>query len=875
MSISLPRIDSLGVGRKYFSTIAPILVLPVKGTFGFSDVKKFFVKKSSTSNCFSNNSDIDKTSTAIRETCHLYGWGTQNDPRGSGFKPRWEQATNLKTDPKNPRDIIYMNTPPRRKNNNDSFRGGYPAKGVRNWSGRNSRRDPNCDRTGSKQRFGGKCNYEGWIGKIDLSKSSADFKLNFHPMIHLANNQQSDTSIPTDVKEYEINTNNLQLRITNDQEMYNKNIRSHMAYEAPPWVGANKTNNQPNMMTEGTASVYLDTIYTSWFFPGFVKGIETLSDRNELRNYLTNFRNTELLTDDDDAKDYIANFSVLYAIISQFYNQIYQMGPYSNRSTFNNFTRESNVYLPDNLQIFKNNFITSNVTFYNSVLSTPLQNKIDGILQNILQFPKIIKKNNIYYMKLYFPSHISTAHIDPSGDWGLRVNNFFQTTDSGIKLKNPYKFSFSRLSPTNMNVLTSTTNITKSSPYNSIYFLGSGVGDTPDNRMGLTVNFECEISNFSVMSIAYMLLHNPEIDRSLICTKSRPFGLLPADGCITEDKTSLAIKEDLATFCVRDSVLTGFALSRNEMQKLFLNINSKFCTCYRNSVSPPDTQHPDKIGQCFSRSCDDELMRNTFNLNQESCEPNCGNACFLMNNSNPTQQPLNKADFNETRYFNICGERCKFQIGKAEPFNKKVLIMLSMLGLIVIFYLFILFKNRKYRVSSIVFMLSTFLIIYIPILLFLANFFSGFSLCNKLGQESICFRNQTFIDKLFNIQARKIPKEFCSDIFNCECFVDNDCGDKNQFECRSGTCIPRDGNGRETETVKTRNIKIFDIIVGMIFIVFVVLTFIQLRKHSRDKKTIRILYIIFELSIILGVSIYLGYSNLKLHKQTRFKKITK
>lgn len=866
MSVDIPKIDSLGPGRKYFSTTAPIIVLPVRGTFSFSDVKKFVVTKSSISDCFSNNSSINETATAIRETCHLYGWGTQNDRRKNGFTPRWKQATDLKTDPKNPRDIIYMNTPQRRTNNDGFFRGGFPDNGVRNWSGRNTRQDNNCPTRGVKQRFGGTCNYEGWVGKIDLSKSSADNKLNFHPMIHLANNQQSNNSVPTDVRKYEIDTNTFQLRITNDQEMYNKNIRSHIAFEAPPWTRANTTKNQPNRMTVGNASVYLDTIYTSWFFPGFLKGIETLSDRGDLRSYLTNFRNTKLLTD-EESKDYIANGSVMYAIISQFYNQIYQMGPYSNKPINNSFTRERNVYLPGNLQRFKNNFITSNVTFYNSVLSTSLKNNINSILQNLLQFPKIIKKKDKFYMKLYFPSHISSEHTDPSSDWSVQVNNFFQSGSS--QLKNPSKFNFSRLSPQNMRILTDTIDVTKESPYDIVYFVGRGVTTSPQARLGLTVNFECEISKFSEMSIAYMLLNNPEIDKRLICNISRPFGLLPVDGCITGENEN--IKEDLKTFCVRDSFLNGFALSRAEMQKIFLNINSKFCTCYINSVSPANTQHPDQIGQCFSRSCDDELMMKTFNLNPESCKPNCDNACFFMNNSNPTQQPLNKADFNETRYFNICGERCKFQLGRAETFNKRVLIILSILGLVVLFYLFILFKNRKYRVSSIMFILSTFLIIYIPTLLFLANFFSGFSLCDKLGQESICFRNETFIDKLFNIQNRKIPNEFCSDIFNCECFIDNDCGDTNKFECRSSTCIPRDNIEREKETIQTRNIKIFDIIVGIIFIVFVILIFIQLRKHSRDTKQLRILYIIFELGIILGVSIYLGYSNLKLHKQTRFK----
>jgi len=128
----------------------------------------------------------------------------------------------------------------------------------------------------------------------------------------------------------------------------------------------------------------------------------------------------------------------------------------------------------------------------------------------------------------------------------------------------------------------------------------------------------------------------------------------------------------------------------------------------------------------------DEIMRRTFDLSNETCASECKQACFWMKNDNPTQQPLNKADFNETRYYNICGERCKFQLGKAKPFNKKVLITLSILGLVILFYLFILLKNRKYRGSSMMFILTTFLIVYVPILLFLSNFLSGYSLCDNL-----------------------------------------------------------------------------------------------------------------------------------------------
>ena len=624
--------------------------------------------------------------------------------------------------------------------------------------------------------------------------------------------------------------------------------------------------------TKSSVDPYMGYIFSLWFCPAFdTNGDISTLDINNIYNWLDDIINKQKLSVpipeikiDNDIQTYIRDSTLIYSIQNQFYNQIYQQGPYSTSSN-NDFIQIDPI---KDYVTYKNTIIlyySSFISLYATSAEYPagLKKLLNGSEMLAFPTPKYDQTNKEYLLDIKITYSQYRDHILNNNDDAINLylnnllRNFFQDTFINV-IKNSTNIGSSN----NVEVKYVQSDIfTMYSSGFEIFYINT-LPDTSSlivnnvNRL-LNIKITVKIIKWSNMSLAYFVNNYNGSDDAInnICNNTtNPDSLSNCNSipikCLDYTNKPNEYKQNIENFCnisFRYDNKVGKSLN-----SIFLSDTSNTCYCYNSRIAPAlDKNGGNKDAMCFNRYCDDD-MKASFNLTDSNCKSSCDQVYYWMTNNNPADQPLNKTDINWSEFSNTCGTSYNYTPFQSTYFNKNVAITFIFISILLTGVIFLICKHKKYN------QLITFIIVFIVFACmmslsgFMSHYLSGKSMCD--GKKLVCSNSRNV----------NIPQEFCKDIFNCECNFTQDCA--SGCNCISSTCYPDNGS-RKTRTVNVKKPQKLLIILSIICLLTFPLIFYFLYKdyHLNINKKIVIPVIIVLTLIPLVYAIII--SNIKYDKK--------
>ena len=614
---------------------------------------------------------------------------------------------------------------------------------------------------------------------------------------------------------------------------------------------------------EDIDNVSSGTINSYWYFKKFETGI-TSNDINDLSIYLSSIINNKLIYLKNKLPEIMANSirdnSIIYAITSQFYNQIYQTGPYNNKPESNEFLHINDIY--NNFSKYTSVLIGK---YKNLGFLYPPQNQINSDIVKLLNhsltmnFPIIKKENSDYYIYMYINNtqYQDVLNLTSQQNQTNYLNkclvNFFRDNEGTIHTpKGAYNSPDIIISFDNTqlnNPPTANYNLNTFFPFNDIYN-NNYIDIYNSNSKILNIEIKVKIISWSVMSMAYISkFYNQLISNDLCNTfKNSNLYTIPSSCMALDTIDTIKYKSDILSFC--EATFDNFPMSHTSMHGLLLNATSDNCICYTSRVAPPNIANGNIAAMCFNSSCNDKIYNEIFDLSTENCKQYCDKAYYWMTNTNPADQPGNKSAFDWDKFRKVCGISYE-SISNKQYFNTKLLIPGISTSLLIILLSFLLCKNKQYSIHKTIIILTTISTISILSTFALARYFNGYSLCDK--KELKCL----------NSYKKYIPNEFCDDIFSCECASNQDC--QNGCLCMSSTCYPASGS-RKSKIDKVKKPHTIQIVLGIFFSILLPLIFIYYYKDFKPHINTKILISIIIVLTLLPI-IYIIYYATKKYKE--------
>jgi hypothetical protein len=632
-------------------------------------------------------------------------------------------------------------------------------------------------------------------------------------------------------------------------------------------------------ITKSDPVIQTGIIYSYWYFKTFETGMKNDEDINNLRIYLNGIQNNKLRYINQKIPDKMAKSirdnSIIYAITSQFYNQIYQTGPYKDNEVDNKFLMYLNIY--DNINKYKTNLIDNyNINLFNLYSLGKINQNIINLLNNTLtmRFPVIKTEKssngkNKYYLYMYINNnqYMNIIKLKDKNKQTIYLqnclSNFFRDNkgtinisgSSGEKYKSPeIIISFDDTQIINFDIPN------MDNPINTFYYnsetfdfsIGKWNNETTliKNNFLKIVNIEIkvEILSWSVMSVAYVAKFYKQLLLDInLCDIFRKSDLytIPSNCMLTtEEETeeeTVKYKSDIISFCNGNFI--GFPMSNISLNGLLLNTTSNRCLCYNNSIAPPIVPNGSTAAMCFNTNCSNEIYNEIFDLNTENCKKHCDQVYYWMTNNNPAEQPQNKAQMNWSKFRAVCGESYNYT-HEIKKYNNSFLSSGISFSILLLLFSYLLCKYKNYNKSKTIFILLIILIISILSVYGISTYFTGYSLCDE--KELKCM----------NQYNKYIPNEFCDEIYSCECNFDQDCS--NGCLCMSSVCYPSSGS-RKSKTIYIKKSRTIQIIFGICLSILLPFIFLYYYKDFKPHINIKLLsciIIILTLFPLIIVTIY-------------------
>ena len=630
--------------------------------------------------------------------------------------------------------------------------------------------------------------------------------------------------------------------------------------------------------SDNLTNPFIGSICSLWFCPVFdnKNNISSLSDINIVYNWLNDIVNIGQLTLPPgeghkfpvNIRNYIRDSTLIYSIQNQFYNQIYQQGPYT-ETTQNDFIRIDPIkdYLDYKDKILR--YYSKFNFFYkdSKVSDYPISLRYLMYGNYMLVFPKtryiVSNGNYTYFLDIKITYSQYRDNILNTNDYGIQntylnglLQNFFQDTSITVK-KNNFVLSVN-------NLIVQYIRHTEDDKIFTTYDIGfktldlsqlpepSSEDPTYPYKL-LNIKITVKIIQWSNMLLAYFLnSYNNDVNVTAdICNN------VNLQNCNSVPISYLVYKPGEYKQTIENYCGVSFKSDNNltkSLKLILISDTSDNCSCYNSTIAPPlDNNGGNKDAMCFNRYCNDD-MRGEFNLDPSNCKSSCDQVYYWMTNNNLADQPLNKDAMNWSAFSNTCGSSYKYRPFQSTYFNTNVGIICSIISILLSGVIFLLCKHKKYN------QLITFVIVFIvfgcmiSLSGFLSHYLSGKSMCD--GKKLVCS----------NSSDVNIPQEFCKDIFNCECISSSDCGNGTGCECISSTCNPSNGT-RKTTTIKVKKPQKLLIIVSVICLITFPLIFYFLYRdyhlNINKKIVIPVLVVISLLPMIYAIIV----SNTKYDKK--------
>lgn len=517
-------------------------------------------------------------------------------------------------------------------------------------------------------------------------------------------------------------------------------------------------------------------------------------------------------------KNRIRDSNVIFGILSDFYDQIYFQGIYSDRKTPPKFAV---VDILSDMQNFTNDYVIRNVQRFGTLYDGPVSDSLKTSLENILQAPRPffsttykISMNMSYqqfmrYKKSSDPDAFATVLLSNFlRDYQGKIINTSSGSDYGTKdpvLKNSKVVGLTAIE------------LDVSSPYH----IGQGIQESdfvvPDKYPGYffcTAQIEAEISVWSPMTFIYFRSYAVDIDDNVAMEITRsgingqPFPMPIQNFLRICSKGTEDCKNLIINLCGLSYEPPGNI--KNVVSDDYFMTNSPNCMCYMSLLTPVGSQPVgNQTAMCFDENCD-QSMKDMFNLSRSNCAGRCGEMSRWINEKGQNQ-PRNLAYYDDNSFRDICGDN--FTPYSDKKLSIKVLIVGIVCSIIVSATVYLGCSSQSISISASFLIAVVALVISGSITAFLSIDYAGVGKCE--GDGFVC-RSK--------ITKREISDTFCNFSMNCECDIVSSCPG-NCF-CQSTTCISRSTKQRPTVDEKqsyTDGPLAIGFLVGSIFLAFSVL----------------------------------------------------
>lgn len=544
-----------------------------------------------------------------------------------------------------------------------------------------------------------------------------------------------------------------------------------------------------------------------WNFTDY-SSLNDANNQTQLKNWLTDV--SGIFRDNTD-KIKFRDSNLIFACLTDFYNQIYGKGFYKNNSATSFF---SQINFFTRINNFKESIIERNANrdlFTNGILLPSFINNVKSLLQ--LPIP-IIKTNGNYGFKIYLYNEDYLTYKN-SSDKGFflseYINNFFRDYQGSISFID----STNTETPTNIKLSVSIfKNIKIINFSNEIYDTITITNENivlntsyPNYFFGVA-EIEVEIERWSPMCAIYFAKNNITMS-DLICETIRLQTGFYLSACYFKNCliNRSVCNQQINSFCNKIYQPPPY-LPKTVPEDIFIVSNFQNCRCLSSTLPPVNKQNfENRTALCFDSFCDNNL-RNSYGLTDLVCKDYCEEIKTWIDNRDQNQSS-NLDSINTDRLLKICG--IDFKPYNPEKINNKILIYGIIICLFLVLTIYTFCKSRKIKTSRTILITLISFLIAIGCIIYLSLDLAGRGTCEDLG-KFVCK------SKLSN---KNIPEQFCNYSLNCECFSDSNCGAG--CRCASTTCVPLVGtrsfkNIRITE----KNIPLFITIITCTVFSFII-----------------------------------------------------
>lgn len=531
----------------------------------------------------------------------------------------------------------------------------------------------------------------------------------------------------------------------------------------------------------------------------------------------------------------IRDSHILYGIVLDFYNQLYNDGYYSQHPN-TRLTFQSSRYLSFGFKTYT----TSNIfnlagylthLYPTGLLPDPFLNALTAILQPPLaiQLP-----NSVYKVSLQL-SYPQFVKFQAASDKDSFINAFLagmlcdqQGQMGDLTAGQQWSPDNPVLAGVQVDSITAIELWDSSSQPNYLVTTGIAVDDWQKNwgtkypnYIFATAQVTGAITKWSPMlAIYFQVFANASFDAETCWKIANPprsahSGALPVS-CYNADCLDQKVCiTDIQKYCPITYVPPPFE-TRTTTDNYLVSNNFADCYCYTSALAPISNPSPGNIGaMCFDKFCSPQF-RQEFDLNDAKCKTTCEEVYKWMTGTG-ADQSQNASHMDWQRFEQICGKQ--FRPYTPATLNTGILVSGITATLLIGVMVFALAQHKSWpaaRTWSRILMVSVFLM---AVTGFLARDFAGLSNCNDTKPPSFQCTSR--------ITKRPIPKQFCNYVLNCECLRDEDC--PNGCLCASTSCQPQSGT-RGFTTVQLQNRPML-IISGVLAGLFALALFLLYREE--------------------------------------------
>ena len=573
------------------------------------------------------------------------------------------------------------------------------------------------------------------------------------------------------------------------------------------------------------------------------------------------------LHSDLSPKKRLRDSNVVYALIYDFYNQLYNYGPYESKDTVNEF-RALNYD-----SIGMDDFITNHIgKLLYKITSYKLEEKniLTEKIKPIFKLPDVEINNDICTFTFYL-NWVQTVDFKKSTNKDVFINNmanqFFRDNEGAISVngRSPQTTENPEFMNANMQLIKAV-DLSEYDIVSDILLENFTPTNFPTHIFGIS-QVTAQVKKWSPMLIIFMNYKNPVLDYSPnMCGQITNDTYLIPNDCFTKDCAlgQVECRKDLDNYCnIAYTPPYPYKVVKSGKGGL-MNIASDNCKCYNSGLVPINAgiRGGNLTAMCFDKNCSDE-MRQLFAIGAGTTE--CSNKCEELSSwkfASGNNKMRNESEMDKQRVEKICG----LNLGAYQDasFNKSVLVngivLTVMLGLLT----FSLCKHKEYQPLKISIIVGFIVLISSVLTLFLSRFLAGKYYCDSINNKAIpsCDTNIDFgpLGNLSNKWKKQLPMQFCELQMNCECVSSSTASCPGGCDCFSGTCIPGD-KPRKTRQVKESHPNKIIVFTSAIISVLFPIILIYLYKDFHWGISSRTFYaIVVTLSIIsISITLYLNF----------------